>query len=591
MNEKFLKFYFENKLYLENPPLKMKDFINFCKKRGVKINKSTLEKLEKKGLFYPIFRCKAIYNEITKVYMAPSFSSLINENFIKLYHNNYIYIPKNHDFIEFKNFYDNENHECKIYSYYSSFQIFPLIFILKNEDIHENYIQKLDKFVNVLIATQIYAPYGRSNMRNYSLITNYEDYHQKLKDFNLNETLKIINANENDLYKTYAEICNKLKNLLGSDFAIQLWKSIDWKKKDKTIGSTRLGIEYLQWTMMLKRCIEEYLGREIFDVDEAPGDWEKIKYNIPSKENGRTLRGCRNENYTNKKTGKYEFNIKRKKSFYLANELTLDYHPKILLFVEGKTEKIMIPKFFEFCGFNHSNLGIEIIDIGGILHYYSPKTFIRGPNNKSIKSIVNNFKNLINFNLELWQSIPCFIGDNENDIINKLINGKTFDSNELIEQINLDKDEKISLKNNENLNESMVTGWKWIWDYDFEIDNFKPEEMHKAINDICKTKVSLDEVQSIYTSCKNGSKKGINDINSEIKNNKIEIDKKAFDYLITEYKRNPNVIGNRKIFEIIDKLINISLFNHSPVNTNHLQMNKQRLNLAIIKDYDIFERK
>ena len=29
MNEKFLKFYFENKLYLENPPLKMKDFINF----------------------------------------------------------------------------------------------------------------------------------------------------------------------------------------------------------------------------------------------------------------------------------------------------------------------------------------------------------------------------------------------------------------------------------------------------------------------------------------------------------------------------------------------------------------------------------
>ncbi len=41
---------------------------------------------------------------------------------------------------------------------------------------------------------------------------------------------------------------------------------------------------------MLKRCIEEYLEREIFDVDETQGDWQKIKYDIPSKENGRTLR-------------------------------------------------------------------------------------------------------------------------------------------------------------------------------------------------------------------------------------------------------------------------------------------------------------
>ena len=75
MNEKFLKYYFEKKLYLENPPLKMKDFIKYCEKRRVKINKKKLEKLEKESLFYPLFRHKATYNEVTNVYTAPSFDS------------------------------------------------------------------------------------------------------------------------------------------------------------------------------------------------------------------------------------------------------------------------------------------------------------------------------------------------------------------------------------------------------------------------------------------------------------------------------------------------------------------------------------
>ncbi|WP_295614370.1 hypothetical protein [uncultured Methanobrevibacter sp.] len=74
-----------------------------------------------------------------------------------------------------------------------------------------------------------------------------------------------------------------------------------------------------------------------------------------------------------------------------------------------------------------------------------------------------------------------------------------FDFDELIEQIDLDENEKTSLKNNENLNESIVTGWKWIWKYDFEIDNFEAEEICRAINEIYTTKVSLDEVEATIT--------------------------------------------------------------------------------------------
>lgn len=62
MDSKFLRYYFEKRLYLENPPLKMKDFIKFCNNRGINIKKSKLEEFEKRGLFYPIFRFKAVYN-------------------------------------------------------------------------------------------------------------------------------------------------------------------------------------------------------------------------------------------------------------------------------------------------------------------------------------------------------------------------------------------------------------------------------------------------------------------------------------------------------------------------------------------------
>ncbi|WP_295614374.1 hypothetical protein [uncultured Methanobrevibacter sp.] len=64
-------------------------------------------------------------------------------------------------------------------------------------------------------------------MRNYSPKTNYEDYYKSLTEFNLNEVLEIINANEDDLYLDYVTICNELKELLGSDNEIQLWKCID----------------------------------------------------------------------------------------------------------------------------------------------------------------------------------------------------------------------------------------------------------------------------------------------------------------------------------------------------------------------------
>lgn len=44
----------------------------------------------------------------------------------------------------------------------------------------------------------------------------------------------------------------------------------------------------------------------------------------------------------------------------------------------------------------------------------------------------------------------------------------------------------------------MIKGWSHIWDYDFELDNYTPEELQKVINEACETNFSLEKIKNIY---------------------------------------------------------------------------------------------
>ena len=62
--------------------MNMKQFIEFCKKRGIKIDNSKLEDLEKKKLFYPIFRVTNIYNPISEQYVSSRFDEYSHEKLL-----------------------------------------------------------------------------------------------------------------------------------------------------------------------------------------------------------------------------------------------------------------------------------------------------------------------------------------------------------------------------------------------------------------------------------------------------------------------------------------------------------------------------
>lgn len=591
MNINFLRYYFENELYIENPPLDMKSFLDFCNKRGVSITTEKLENFEKKGWFFPIFRVKDFKENSNNIFLSLNFSQNCHDDFLQLLDENYIYLPNEKNFVEYSKFFYNNTNKRKVQSYYSNFQIHHLIFLLEYES-SEKYLSRYlnHSFIDLLIGTQIYSPYGRSNMRYIKPFSKIKIYNKKLEKYDLDEVLSIIGLTEDNLFEYYADICYRLEDLLGSHFAIQLWKNISWDKKDDCIGHTRLGIEYLQWAMMLKKCIEDYLGREIFDVDEMDMCWEDIKNIVPSEVKEGSIRAYRNENFTNEITGDYEFNLNKKRLFYLCNSLNLDYHPKIILFVEGKIEREMLPKYFEFFGYNTQDIGIEIVDIEGISNFYGRNIKTKDVNQKYLDNIVSSYKHLINFNLKKWQAIPFFIGDNENDILNRLINGKVFSINDLSENFNNFEIQDLKKEYLSSANDKMLKGWTKIWEYDFELDNFIPEELKEAINEVCGTNYTLEDINKIFESCKNGEKKGIK-ILEGVEDNKLLINKKLLENLIEYYnKTHDETIWQRKIFIVIDKLVNMCIFNPSPVNTKHLMKNMDELTLFIKNGWDIFER-
>lgn len=583
MNLKFLKYYFENELFLQNLPMHMKYFIKFCQNRGLEINKSKLENFEKQGLFYPIFRVTGIKNVYSGEYSSLYFDEYSKEDFIKLIDEGYIYIPQNKEFCEFKEFYDDETQSLKTYSYYSAYQILQLIEILNHDDVYEGHLSYLDNFVNLLIAIQIYSPYGRSNQRSISITTSKDLFYKNLAQFDLGEVLDVIGLDEDCVYMAYVNICRKLPNFLGNYNIIQLWKNISWHEKDKCKGTIRLGIEYMQWALMLKRCIEDHLGHLTFDIDEIDRNWKKIRDECPCDETGRTLRGVRNEWYKNKITDEYEFVLNRKKLYYLSNKLTLDYHPRVIIFVEGDTEETMIPKFFEFYGYNFNELGFEIVNVEGITKFYSGNI----NKDKTDTLVISNFKNLITFNLELWQAIPFFVGDDENEIMNKIKCGYIFDTKRLIKQFKKYSHRKVEKKIEQEyggLNSKMISDWTYIWDKDFELSNYEPEELLKAINEVCKNNYSVEDLEKI----KNSSK-GISSLDKEINRKKVEINKKAFKNLVDYYSETKNhKVFEKLIFKLIEKLLKIHALNHQPVNTKHALNNKKNLFTSILIGKNIF---
>jgi len=541
------------------------------------------------------------------------------------------------------NIYDFENNatfsiiEMKVFyeklKEVSEKQTFKEYFNFKGKkEILEKEYKIFNQLLKFLINIQnIYYPFARSGSKTMSISGDQSKWFEMKKDFNLNNELNYLNLKIEDVARWYWILSNRSKEILGasgSDWA-QLWKNISWDKKKKLEGNNRLGIDYLQWAVMLKRVIEEFLVREIPDIDEiinfGPGDVLKVKTNSWNCQQ-HSLRSIRNSRFLDidledekllnsifkkivkpvvnkteleeefskfKKMGFYidwndkticfdekKLNVKNfyhdkyKRLFYLSNSFKLDYQPRVIVFVEGKTEEKILPRIFKWhYGTTPDSLGIEFIDFKGVDQLLSTsknaeklrkllvdieinvKQKIKSnENKKTLNKLIKDFKKVdivtsnwtsfLSYNLEKWQIFPFFLSDNEGNI-------KHF----------LQAETPISFMGK---NYNVPQEWYYLWGVDnqntpftgdnFELANFSNHEITTAIKEILESAVEDEEVQKLRE-----IKKGINALGPEVKYKKIEINEKLVDNMFNNYEKDQDDSSlKRPIFKVIKKITDLA---------------------------------
>lgn len=588
----FLADFIEQEMYLQNPPMTTDKFINFCKRRGIQTTKKELEFFKKEKLFIPIKNKKGVklYSSF-QIYwlniLKKSFSITINlaGDDIKA-SSPFILLDSRQGNGSFS--FDSIDDFVKKLKELTKKEPFREYFDLdiKKKELRKNY-EKFNVILKFLLSVQsVYFPYAKSGGGTIQISGDDKKWHKMKRNFELNAILKKLDFNMGDIAKWYKIFSDEAQNILGikQDDWIQLWKNIAWSKKDKLEGNTKLGVEYLQWAIMLKRIIEEDLQKEILDIDEmsniAPDDILKFE---PKKmdQYGVLLRATRNKRYSDQNKNFYHDQYKR--SFYLANDFGLDYQPRVMVFVEGKTEKTIFPKIFEqFKGYKPKNLGIEFINFEGVdkllstaknseklrkllqkLQKQKKQQILSKSENKELNHIIkdlnntniviSNWTSFLSYNLEKWQIIPFFISDNEGGIKHFL------------------KAEKPIKYHNKLYN--IPNNWKYLWgitntnkplrEKNFEMANFKDDEIAKVL-----TKILNKKIQSSDVKIQRKIEKGIKQINqnTEKSGNKIKIANKLIENLFDEYKKTKDKkLFKRPMFKVVDKIINLAILNYPPV--------------------------
>jgi hypothetical protein len=170
VREEFFSRFIKEERYLQNPPMKTNDFIDFCKKRGIETNESELEFFEKNGLLHPIIRIdRPVVEEDRIKFMKDGQSSWRpgsqlregeteierytgkyysrygfgdKELVIYLFEKGHLYDSSTKPFQKWSSFDGDplENGSEKIISFYSSFQIYWLEILKKDYTVKINFV-------------------------------------------------------------------------------------------------------------------------------------------------------------------------------------------------------------------------------------------------------------------------------------------------------------------------------------------------------------------------------------------------------------------------------------------------------------------
>ncbi len=581
----------ENEYFILCPFLTTDQFISYCKDRSINTSRKQLEQFEKLNIFKPIARVKIPKIKIKIEYIENGRRykdlGILNDDekwegdtkeeyahfwFDKKYAMNWLeekilWEPSSCGFQDWESFHDNDHHEF-IISYYSIFQCYTLynIILSTKMELHAewwctysekdiaNLVEQISKWAKsridslkdkgtrgevVPIICQVlsnrFFPKTQTDRRTITLSISGHyhgwDWYKYCRQWDSNAVLKELGLSIDKILKIHELLTMDARwaDPLERWYGLINFISLEQKKKLK--GKALLSQLIYSMEHMIRLFYEELTDKNLYPPDENIG-WKKDIYY--------------GEGVTDNNLQYLEF---------LTNQYHLNPRPKLILIVEGNGEEEQIPRLAkELYGLSFPNLGIEIVNIGGIAGFTGKKKLDRYG---ALEKFIDHYHNR--------QTIVFVVLDKEGrteTIRNKLINAQS-----------------------KYYNNRFVTKAEYIhlWEHrTIEFENFSNEEIAKAMSEI-------NRGQYIFTPldverCKQEFKTKESDHLSKLFREKTGYNlqktallKTLFDIIIINHQNEFNSKKEpiRPITKLLSKIIKLASMNHQPTCIATWQRNQE----------------
>ncbi|MFA4994120.1 MAG: hypothetical protein WC521_02320 [Bdellovibrionales bacterium] len=529
------------------PLLKTDEFVKFCKERNVTINKERLWRLEHLRLFFPIFRVRTPDKENASKLKLPL------EKIDEWFPNRWAWntVKGSQDIPELM--------DIESEAYYSVFQIFCLEAILplltfslsldayldqageidwqKNAKSWMTYAHKIQKELSenefrqsvVLLCQYIsdrYYPHTQGDQRTISIslgtirsdqwIEQYAPnwkWQEYSKKWNLQETRKFFQLTPEKLKHAYTALSVSQAHIDPLERWYQLVQFVNIDERKRLKGDALHSETLRSGAFMLRMLYKDLYGEELLPPNEIVG---QVITHVP-------------EQSVRKDSRRYlEF---------VSNRYHLNPQPKLVLFVEGKSEEVAIRTIFEkYVGAHPGKFSIEIVCLGGV------ETATGAKKEDRFRAILR----LIDY-LHHHQTFTFLILDNEG-YARRL------------------KDEARKAKSIHH-QKRYITRPEYIkiWKTSFEFDNYSNSEIASAMSSVSKTseKFSAAEIKSCKTNKFPGSalstlyeQKTGHDLN------KIKFNEALVEAALS--KETKKHIENRPIMKALERIEKLAIRNPLP---------------------------
>ena len=554
--------------FYQNFPLEVDNFIEYCKKRGLNVDRKKFESLEKEGLFRPIMRVDGYYVNNTT-------------DLNKLYENNHVIDPSQKEFVPWNNFYEKRERyrEEIVHSYYHPYQIYflkkvlevglrlsPLnipqqedklvISIRKREKFMSDYLEimrknskKDEKFVEFLLFIQNkYLPHVKQPG---DISVTGDNYHinnlfEKLGDLQKRIIPKEIvsalglEAKDIDAYRGliggYGLSIDPLENWYD------LVKYIKYAKRQKLKGKALLAQDFYIISDMLALLLKDLTGEKQLETGSISD----------------TMQGRGNVQVYGKELNYVDRDI----LIMFLREYGINPRPRLVLIVEGYTEEIVFPIIANAMGIPLERYDIQIINIQGvdkdprllIIDYATPDVY---PFDNKYYIHLERTKVFLNFDNE----------GNKGRWIKKLIEKPDEEIEKLMKDVlrNIkNKGVNISAKIEEMINEHTVN--RYFWNKSFEYDNITDDkELSSELNKYGEKygygfNITSEDIKECRAKNRNLGKFVKEKTGTDL--DKREVGEQIGNFIAKEIKERTNRFENqRKIEEVLNKIVRFTVEN------------------------------